>query len=358
MRWWERLKRNALYSGLNRQEYDLLSEDINRQNRTALRNFSAVGGGMLLLLTLASFFSGSLAAHSNTLAYGLSTLMMAFIYFAAVRWTPSNPRMVLPLVYLYEWTVFAFAGYISLLHRDMPAVSAVVMLFVGPLLFLDRPVRMAVLTALAVTAFCLLTRKVKTHDIAADDAWNMITFGILAVAINMFVMRIKVRDLSQHRKIVYLSRIDLLTGLKNRNCYETETKGLLDACREALICVYADVNGLHAMNNEHGHEAGDRMLQAVANEMSVQFSGKYGYRVGGDEFVFFIPDGDEIAIRNKTDAAQKRLENLGYHTAMGVAFAQKEGGDMAQLIKEAESNMYDDKRGFYQQPENNRRQRR
>lgn len=358
MHLWQEFIRNIFYSGLTRQDYDLLEADINEQNRKALRNYSVIGGCMLLLLTVASIFSGSLAAHSNTLAYGVSALMMALIFFAAVKLAPDHPGLVRPLVYLFELTVYAFATYISLLHRDLPAVSAVVMLFVGPLLFLDRPINMAALTGLTVTVFCLLAKTVKDPSIAADDIWNMITFGILAIAINLFVMRLKVRSLSQHRKITHLSRIDLLTGLKNRNCYEAETKGLFDVCQEKLACVYADVNGLHAMNNEHGHEAGDRMLQAVANEMSVQFSGKYGYRVGGDEFVFFIPDGDEGTIQNKADAARKRLESLGYHTALGVACGGKQGGDITQLVKIAENGMYDNKRSFYQQPENNRRQRR
>ena len=61
-------------------------------------------------------------------------------------------------------------------------------------------------------------------------------------------------------------------------------------CQENVVCVYADANGLHELNNEQGHDAGDRMLQTVAREMQSRFGDAHTYRVGGDEFVAFVPD--------------------------------------------------------------------
>ena len=53
------------------------------------------------------------------------------------------------------------------------------------------------------------------------------------------------------------------------------------------ICVYIDANGLHELNNERGHEAGDLMLRFVADSLMEQFPKGSLYRVGGDEFVVF-----------------------------------------------------------------------
>ena len=53
------------------------------------------------------------------------------------------------------------------------------------------------------------------------------------------------------------------------------------------ICVYIDANGLHELNNERGHEAGDLMLRFVADSLMEQFPRGSLYRVGGDEFVVF-----------------------------------------------------------------------
>ena len=51
------------------------------------------------------------------------------------------------------------------------------------------------------------------------------------------------------------------------------------------ICVYIDANGLHELNNERGHEAGDLMLRFGAESLMEQFPKGSLYRVGGDEFV-------------------------------------------------------------------------
>ena len=53
------------------------------------------------------------------------------------------------------------------------------------------------------------------------------------------------------------------------------------------ICVYIDANGLHELNNERGHEAGDLMLRFVAESLMEQFPKGSLCRVGGDEFVVF-----------------------------------------------------------------------
>ena len=47
------------------------------------------------------------------------------------------------------------------------------------------------------------------------------------------------------------------------------------------ICVYIDANGLHELNNERGHEAGDLMLRFVAESLMEQFPKGSLYRVGG-----------------------------------------------------------------------------
>lgn len=69
----------------------------------------------------------------------------------------------------------------------------------------------------------------------------------------------------------------------------------------SLSCVYVDVNGLHELNNASGHEKGDQMLQTVALELQGRFGRDNCYRTGGDEFVAFVQDEPETAVRAATD---------------------------------------------------------
>jgi diguanylate cyclase (GGDEF)-like protein len=203
-----------------------------------------------------------------------------------------------------------------------------------------------------------MTIQVKEPLIAQDDIWNAISFGIVAIATTVFTMSIKIRAISQSRQIEYLSQTDLLTGVKNRNHYENRLEGYPDLCSSTLICVYADVNGLHEINNSAGHPAGDKMLQEVAEVMLQCFGPEHTYRIGGDEFVCLCPDVTEHVVREKVGQIAARLAEQNYFISTGVACQAKEELDMTALTAIAENEMYRAKRAFYAQAGRDRRRRR
>lgn len=140
---------------------------------------------------------------------------------------------------------------------------------------------------------------------------------------------------------------DALTGVYNRNRFENDLPGLLGRFKKALTCVYFDVNGLREMNNFHGHAKGDKMLRTVAMEIQAHFNTPYIYRIGGDEFVLFVPEGSESSMLELIKKLSHALKVYGYHVAVGI----KEGHDivsLAELIKDAEKNMYVDKNNYYE----------
>ena len=155
----------------------------------------------------------------------------------------------------------------------------------------------------------------------------------------------------------YLSEADLLTGTKNRNSYENSLQGYGKSCKNNVICLYADVNGLHEMNNAKGHKAGDEMLQAAAKEIMGRFGREDTYRVGGDEFVAFRVDGDLETARRDGQEIARTLLGLGYNVSVGVAASDKTGIDMLALTRDAESEMFEEKHLYYQQAGHDRRRR-
>lgn len=130
-------------------------------------------------------------------------------------------------------------------------------------------------------------------------------------------------------------------------------------CASNLICVYGDVNGLHETNNEKGHQAGDKMLKAVAAALRQSFGPEHTYRIGGDEFVAFRTDGEPVLTLSEVHRIARELEGQGYHVSFGMAAQFKAEGElnMRELIREAENNMFLAKQEFYHQPEHNRRNR-
>ncbi len=354
----QKLRKLLLYGGVEKEEFNGLTSSIHEENQILLRVFSQLAGIMFFLLYIVSMlYNGFATVNSST--YLVCGIVMLAIMLCVNHVVPKHPTLVVVLVYLFEIVLYVFSIRISMLHADKPAVSAVAFLLVSPLLFYDRPVRLSALIAVDVAVFCVMVLCSKQPEIAETDVWNMVTFGVVATATTLFIMRIKIRALAQSRQIEYLSQIDLLTGLKNRNHYENRLQNYAQMCTSNLICVYGDVNGLHEMNNRQGHLAGDRMLREVAAAMQRYFGPEHTYRIGGDEFVAFQADARPEKTSVEVDGMRQVLAEKGYPVSFGIAVREKAQGDldMDEIVKEAENNMFSAKREFYRQPEHNRRSR-
>ena len=145
-----------------------------------------------------------------------------------------------------------------------------------------------------------------------------------------------------------MSETDLLTGIRNRNSYEQNLITYAKRCQQSLTYIFVDVNGLHELNNTKGHEAGDRMLQFVADTLQKLFGKEHTYRIGGDEFVAFVPDGDQEQIRKKLEKVISAVEENGYHVSVGYDTHLYGEINMKTLVDSAEKRMYEQKQLFYQ----------
>ena len=96
---------------------------------------------------------------------------------------------------------------------------------------------------------------------------------------------------------------DSLTGLLNRNAYDSDVEQLRSADIGAVVCVYADMIGLHEVNNHLGHKQGDRMLCEFADTARAFFGDDRLYRIGGDEFVMISSAHTEAHIRKRRHAS-------------------------------------------------------
>ena len=347
-----------LYAGIERDEYKELLPSIHEENRVLLSRFSLLAAVMFFSLAIASVFARSFAMVNLT-TYLFCSVEMLVVLICSRFVLPKHPAIVMVFVYIFEIMLYVFGIHISMLHAEKPAVSAVAFLLVSPLLFYDRPIRLSALIAVVVAAFCGIVIRFKAPDVAESDVWNMVTFGIVAIATTAFIMRIKIRSLVQSKQIEYMSQTDLLTGAKNRNYYESRLQRYPRACTTNLCCVYADANGLHEMNNKHGHAAGDKMLREVAGAIQRQFGSDDTYRIGGDEFVVFRADEQLKNLSLEVDQLRRLLSQKGYHVSFGIAAREKAQGeiDMRDLVNEAETSMFADKHEFYSKSENNRRSR-
>ena len=151
---------------------------------------------------------------------------------------------------------------------------------------------------------------------------------------------------SARRSAFRMSVTDQVTGLFNRSAYEKYLNESELHTFSHTVCVYIDVNGLHELNNKHGHEAGDQMLRAVAASLDEQFRSKRLYRIGGDEFVVFPESADPTICEARMQVVCASLAAQGYSISYGLA-AQEMTEGLRDLVREADEKMLEQKRTYY-----------
>lgn len=350
------LEKTLLYAGLDREEFNALKDDALAETRRNLRVYSLFATFLFIAMALFELATNGHFAQ-NIGIYFVMSAICAFVWIVTRHMAPTHPNLVLPLAYLLVTTMYVFALILTMLHTDLPAVTFIAMLVLAPFLFTDRPIYIVLLNIAATAALCVLSWVFKPQAIAIGDEWNSITLCAVSVAAAVFQRRLRFRALTQARHIRYLSETDVLTGAKNRNKYEQMVAGYPSRCERCLVCAFADVNGLHEMNNTRGHKAGDEMLQAVAKALLDRFSSEHVYRVGGDEFVAFAPDASEAEIERDLMGISAVLSARGYDISVGVISGEKGSMNLEQMLADAEKEMYRKKALYYRQPEHERRER-
>ncbi|MGE5271065.1 MAG: diguanylate cyclase domain-containing protein [Thiohalocapsa sp.] len=146
---------------------------------------------------------------------------------------------------------------------------------------------------------------------------------------------------------------DPLTGLPNRRYLHEWLKLVLAAAERSgkqLALLYFDLDGFKGVNDRLGHEAGDRVLQVIAERLRRIVRGAdFVARLGGDEFVAVLPEAptaDQLAMlveRLAQTLARAPIAGVadGEVTAsIGVASYPGDGGDAERLLKAADQAMY------------------
>lgn len=150
--------------------------------------------------------------------------------------------------------------------------------------------------------------------------------------------------IAKNMKEIY--RQDSLTGSLNRNAYDSDVEQLRSADIGAVVCVYADMIGLHEVNNHLGHKQGNRMLCEFADAARAFFGDDRLYRIGGDEFVIISSAHTEAQTRKQLNYMRERLHTQGCEISVGVASSESTS-DLPKIVEQAENEMRREKKEYY-----------
>lgn len=342
------IKRVLLRGGLSEEDFRQIQRSAEESNRNNLIVFSAFATVFLAGVFLLSCLLEDIVASKEI--FGFFVLIMLLVFAVARFYALGHPRFLLCNVYIFIGCLFAFGIVLGTVGSpNQLSVTFIALLFTIPLLFTDRPIRMIGMIYLSVLAFSLAACRTKQPEVLWVDIIDAIIFGTISTITSSYMMWVKYQKNLYEWKAIFLSKTDLLTGLRNRNAYEQSLMGYPALCRKELYCIYVDVNGLHELNNTKGHQAGDEMLQYIAKSLLAEFGEENTYRIGGDEFVVFAVDWRSAALEKTIKGVVQRVEKAGYHIAIGIETQAAPDISMDRLIKNAEKKMYEAKYRYYQE---------
>jgi predicted signal transduction protein with EAL and GGDEF domain len=109
----------------------------------------------------------------------------------------------------------------------------------------------------------------------------------------MVILEDITEELDNIEKIRFQGYHDSLTGLHNRNYFNTISQKLKGGAESPLAVIIGDINGLKLINDIFGHAYGDEIIQKVASILKRNCPQGEILRMGGDEFYIFIHDADK-----------------------------------------------------------------
>jgi diguanylate cyclase (GGDEF)-like protein/PAS domain S-box-containing protein len=153
------------------------------------------------------------------------------------------------------------------------------------------------------------------------------------------------------RRLRHLADHDDLTGLINRRRFQDDLERHLAEGRRygmtgALLVL--DLDGFKAVNDTHGHSAGDGVLRAVADALLARLRGSdIVARLGGDEFAVLLPRGGAEEAEQVRDALRREIPAVvqapdGRAVEVSVGYAAFHEGVVSvdDVLSEADASMY------------------
>ncbi len=277
----------------------------------------------------------------------------------------------------------------SVLPIYVVAAMTAFMFFVGPRL----PRRVIVLNGplgVALVSYALATTKVTASDSAVLFAlpvlWQCLFFGrrgavailllvaagealalhllgrygyperwvdvmVSTTAIALVVTSLENRNERLLATLSMEARVDPLTGLLNRRGFDERAAAELNPASRGsrpFALVILDIDHFKLVNDQWGHDVGDRVLRHVGNLLREQArDADILARFGGEEFVALLPDADIAGAQGFADRVR---ESLVHHTgglpavrlSAGVRVGEP-GGEITSLLAEADLALYDAK---------------
>ena len=336
------------YCGIEKEEFKAVKKDAYAANFEMWRILHIIMDvvfGLLFIFTICSDF-----ARDNEYFY-----LGAFIYstIATVFFFVLKKKSIIGqlIIYLSISVLFLFGCFITQNKPTAPAITFIALLLIAPLFMIDKPYFMSLELIVASTAFLIWMYFVKERLIWEADLMNTIIFTLVGIMIHIIVNSIRIKEFVLIRQINKQKDTDELTGLKNKAALTDRiNKFFIKGHNGKGLLFVLDVDYFKSINDTYGHDIGDIVLKELGQYLKQKFVNKEIVgRFGGDEFIIFLKNTDDIALADKLaneiinetkELIKLPTDEVKFSISIGIAAYQGKENNYSELFKKADIALY------------------
>src|SRR2546421_5477201 len=228
---------------------------------------------------------------------------------------------------------------------DLRLVHFLIVLF-GAMLV---PRLLALAVAASVAIVSVGVSGIEGTSLAINGLTHLLMYGYAALLTNNWEQ--------ERRRLMRMSRIDGLTGLRNLRALQEQLPIWLGPAARTgrrMALMMMDVDGFKEVNDRLGHGVGNELLKEVANLLRFAIRvGDEPYRFGGDEFVLLLSDADGAGAQIVATRIQEIYQSMGQTLrgtdvqvsfGIGIAVFPDDGTTPELLLARADEALYTAKR--------------
>ena len=192
----------------------------------------------------------------------------------------------------------------------------------------------------------------KTHNVIIFSLFLVLSTIILyfrlnpyyTIAYNTFIIVIGLYVNNIINKYEKMISIDQFTGVYNKKHFDNTLR--VKNTNETVYLLYIDVDNFSRINNDYGHEFGDKILLNIVETIrkNIRYDDDL-FRVGGDEFAVLVKNKEEVIVYKTAERIRKAIEftdfimNINITVSIGITKSDKHH-DLTNLYKNADAAMF------------------
>lgn len=299
----------------------------------------------LPIFAVTQFLNGHLYVAAGTL------LISAISLFSAYR--VSTTRNIVP--WIVGFLVPAFCFFIYIIAKPEATPTTFIWICIIPImayLLLGRVMGFVLSVPFMVCAGVYMVIQIAPLD-GAHDWFNLLNPILCGVAVLCFVHLYESMRAADQAKLLTMARTDALTGLANRNNFESTLKRTIEESKRSNLrfaLVLMDIDLFKDVNDTYGHDAGDEALKFMCRRLTGRLRGTdFIARQGGEEFGIILRDVDRADAYRLTEELRMQIteSNMVYEgkpinltATFGIGHWPQDAHEAGQLYRVADRRLY------------------